>query len=251
MLQKSRSILPLIVAAFALLAIPVLPAAADYDTQLEDETIEKVVENRLAKRNLEDEVDVSVEDGYVMLEGEVESRGLQHKVVRLTRGVDDVVEVQDRITVRDVAVSDEELAQKVAKNVRNDAFFGVFDWIEGRVENGTVILEGAVREAWKKDHFGEMAESIPGVRDVRNNLEILPASVTDDRIRASLAREIYGDISFYGQSFGAREPIHIIVDGGDVRLEGAVTNQVQKRIASSIARTNVLAFEVENNLRVD
>lgn len=240
----------LVIVLLALVAAPVLPAQAQ-DNQLEDETIEKVVENRLAKRGLDDEVDVTVENGQVILSGEVASQGLKKKVVQLIRGVDDVIVVQDQITVRDVAVTDQELADQIGQRVRNDAFFGVFDWVEGRVEDRVATLEGAVREAWKKEHFGEVAESIPGVREVENDIEILPTSVTDDRIRISLAREIYGDPVFYGQQFGAQQSIHIVVDRGNVRLEGVVANEVQKRVAASAARSEVLAFGVENNLRVE
>lgn len=251
MTRQTRSIVPALIAILALLAVPALPVQAQDDHQLGDETIKQVVENRLAKRNVEDRIDVSVDDGEVTLGGQVESRGMQKKVVRLTRGVDDVIQVHDRITVRDVAVTDQELADQISKRVGNDAFFGVFDWVEGRVEDRVAILEGAVREAWKKEHFAEVAESIPGVQDVQNNIEVLPYSVTDDRIRVSLARQIYSDPVFYGQQFGAQEPIHIIVDHGNVRLEGAVNNAVQKRVASTVARSELLAFNVENNLKID
>ena len=225
------------------------PAAAQ-DMRLPDETIRQVVENRLQQRGLDGAVEVEVEEGVVILTGTVESIAHRVKIAELARGVDDVERVDNRLQVRAGTPGDEDLATQIGRKIRNDAFFGVFDWIDGRVEGNRVILQGAVREAWKKEHFGDLVGSVGGVEEVVNEIEILPASVTDDRIRESLVRQIYGDPAFFGRGVGSLEPIHIIVRNSRVRLEGVVNSEVEKRIAASAARNSMLVFDVENNLVV-
>jgi osmotically-inducible protein OsmY len=44
--------------------------------------------------------------------------------------------------------------------------------IEVRVENGEVTLAGSVRDRWDKRRAEDLAEEIPGVRDVHNNIRV-------------------------------------------------------------------------------
>ena len=46
-------------------------------------------------------------------------------------------------------------------------------------------------------------------------------------------------------------PIHIVVDNGHVKLEGAVARQMEKQIAGMQANSVSGVFSVENNLRVE
>ena len=46
-------------------------------------------------------------------------------------------------------------------------------------------------------------------------------------------------------------PIHIIVENGNLTLEGVVANEMDKRIAYSQARGVSGVFSVTNNLRVE
>ena len=49
----------------------------------------------------------------------------------------------------------------------------------------------------------------------------------------------------------ANPPIHIIVENGNVTLKGVVANAMEKQIAETKVRTNVMAFGVTNNLKVE
>ena len=64
------------------------------------------------------------------------------------------------------------------------------------------------------------------------SIEELPLSPNDDQIRRAVYRAIYGDPAL-STRYGYRSlpPIHIIVENGNVTLEGAVARQMDKRPA--------------------
>jgi hyperosmotically inducible periplasmic protein len=100
--------------------------------------------------------------------------------------------------------------------------------------------------------MARLAQRVPGVRSVTNDLEVLPLSNFDDQLRIQVARAIYRDpvLSRYG--IQAVPPIHIIVDNGHVTLEGVVNNDMEKNVAGIRANGAGLSFgSVVNNLRVE
>ena len=95
-------------------------------------------------------------------------------------------------------------------------------------------------------------KKIEGVTNVANNIEVLPLSPDDDRIRMATYRAIYGDSALstrYG--YRALPSIHIIVKNGQVRLEGVVANEGDKNIAGIRANGVSGAFSVENDLKIE
>jgi hyperosmotically inducible protein len=130
--------------------------------------------------------------------------------------------------------------------------FGVFDDIGFNVAaGGTVTLEGQVAQPILKDDAGNVVRRIEGVTNVVNNIEVLPLSPNDDRIRRDVFRAIYGDSSL-GMKYGysALPSIHIIVKNGNVRLEGVVDNEFDRTIAGTRANGVPGAFKVVNDLKI-
>ena len=145
---------------------------------------------------------------------------------------------------------------QVAKEVRHQLvmlpYFGVFDDLGFTVDGGTVTLSGAVTRPTLKSDAGNVVKRVEGVTNVINNIEVLPLSPDDDRIRVATYRAIYGDPALstrYG--YRALPSIHIIVKNGHVRLEGVVANESDKDIAGIRANGVPGAFSVENDLRVE
>jgi hyperosmotically inducible protein len=145
---------------------------------------------------------------------------------------------------------------KIAKEVRHELvmlpYYGVFDDIGYSVNGSTVTLVGEVTRPTLKSDAGNVVKRIEGVTNVVNNIEVLPLSPDDDRIRMATYRAIYGDPSLsirYG--YRAVSSIHIIVKNGHVRLEGVVANEGDKNIAGIRANAVPGAFSVENDLRVE
>jgi hyperosmotically inducible periplasmic protein len=146
--------------------------------------------------------------------------------------------------------------EAVAKEVRHEIVmyphYTIFDDIRFRVNQGSVEIEGAVTQPYKKSDLGKIVQKIPGVTSVTNDLKVLPLSDLDDRLRMQIARAIYRDPSLSTLAFQALPPIHIVIDNGHVTLEGVVNNDLQKQVAGMRAATTGLSFgPVVNNLRVE
>jgi len=93
-------------------------------------------------------------------------------------------------------------------------------------------------------------KSIEGVEKVNNQIEVLPTSPSDDRLRAALFRAIYQFPSLQRYALPVIQPIRIIVRNGRVTLEGVVDSEADKNTAGIRANTVPGIFEVKNNLRV-
>jgi hyperosmotically inducible protein len=130
-------------------------------------------------------------------------------------------------------------------------FYGVFDNLAFVVERGGVVrLRGQVTRPTLKSDAEARVKKTPGVEQVINEIEVLPVSPEDDRIRLAVARAIYRSDALERYGFQTNPSIHIIVKAGRVTLEGAVDSEMDKTIAGMKAREVGGTFEVKNNLSV-
>ncbi len=131
-------------------------------------------------------------------------------------------------------------------------FYGVFDNLAYKVDpDGTVTLIGQVSRPTLKSDAENVVKKIEGVDKVVNNLEVLPNSPNDDRIRRAAYRAIYGNSVLSQYQLRAVPPIHIIVNKGTITLEGVVARQMEKQVAGMQANGVHGAFSVTNNLVVE
>jgi hyperosmotically inducible protein len=126
----------------------------------------------------------------------------------------------------------------------------IFDNLQYKVDGSKVTLMGQVQDAILKDSAEKVVKKIEGVDSVNNQIEILPASPNDDRIRRQVARAIFNDERLFRYSMGSVPPIHIIVKNGHVTLEGIVNSQSDKDAANIRANGVSGVFSVENHLQV-
>src|SRR5262249_22257554 len=96
----------------------------------------------------------------------------------------------------------------------------------------------------------ENVKHIESVSRVINQIEVLPVSPMDDQLRRAEYRAIYGFPSLERYAMGALQPIHIIVKGGHVTLEGVVDNEMDKQVARTRALSVPTAFSVDDHLQV-
>lgn len=145
-----------------------------------------------------------------------------------------------------------QISRKVVHEIRMYSRYTIWDNITVRVHDGDVELQGQVSQPFKKADLGRLAQGVPGVRSVTNEIQVLPTSFFDDRIRLQVARAIYRDPMFSRYAIQAIPPIHIIVDNGHVTLEGVVNNTMEKNVAGIRAGQAGLSFgQVTNNLQVE
>jgi len=147
------------------------------------------------------------------------------------------------------------LERRLSNEVRHELNmipqFTVFDNLAYRVNGGTVTLFGQVRDAIVKDSAEARVKHLEGVERVDNQIEILPASFNDDRIRRRVASAVFNDPRLFNYGIQSVPPIHIIVKNGHVNLEGVVRTQAEKDDAFIRANGVSGVFSVQNNLQVE
>jgi hyperosmotically inducible periplasmic protein len=130
-------------------------------------------------------------------------------------------------------------------------YYGVFDNLAYKVDGYKVTLMGQVTRPTLKSSAENVVKDIEGVEQVINNIEVLPLSPNDDRIRRAAFQAIYSQPALNRYALQAIPPIHIIVKNGNITLEGVVANEGDKNIAGIQANGVSGAFGVKNNLRVE
>jgi len=144
---------------------------------------------------------------------------------------------------------------RIVKEVRHELvmlpYYGVFDNLAYRVDGDTVTLLGQVTRPTLKSDAESVVKKIEGVEHVNNQIQVLPPSPNDDRIRLAVYRAIYGENGLFQYGLAAVPPIHIIVNGGRVALEGVVNNEGDKNLANLKANQVPGVFSVTNNLQVE
>jgi hyperosmotically inducible protein len=143
----------------------------------------------------------------------------------------------------------------IAREVRHELvmlpYYGVFDHFQFQVDGETVTLSGKVTRPTLKSAAENVVTDIEGVERVVNNIEVLPVSPNDDGIRRATYTAIYGHTALQRYGLQAVPPIHIIVENGNVTLEGVVASEADKNIAGIQAKSVSGVFSVTNNLRVE
>jgi hyperosmotically inducible periplasmic protein len=143
----------------------------------------------------------------------------------------------------------------LTKEVRHELvmlpFYSVFDNLQYQVEGAKVTLLGQVSRPELKSDAESAVRHIEGVEGVDNQIQVLPLSAFDDRIRRAEYRAVYSFPGLQMYSLRSVAAIHIIVDDGHVTLEGVVARQADKDEANIVANGVPGVFSVTNNLRVD
>lgn len=163
------------------------------------------------------------------------------------------------------------MAQAIQKAIVTLPNYGVFDDLHFAIQGSTVILRGQASRPTLKSSAERVVQKIEGVSAVKNEIEVLPLSPNDDRLRAAVYVRIYSNpvLQKYTSNRGAgarlwssvsrrmgitNDPpigyhaIHIIVKNGNVSLRGVVNNEGDSAIAEMRANSTPGVFSVENDL---
>lgn len=130
-------------------------------------------------------------------------------------------------------------------------YYTVFDNLSFRIDDSEVTLTGQVTRPTLKTSAERAVKRFEGVSGVVNEIEVLPVSPNDDRIRLDVYRAIYYHPSFTRYAIRSVPPIHIIVKNGDVTLAGVVLNEADKNLAGVRANGVAGVFSVTNNLTAE
>jgi len=223
-------------------------ASADrYDNQIQTAVTQKLA----AKRQFAG-VKSSVEDGVVTLTGTVDLYQRKLDAAKLARKTAKASGVRDLITVAGPSVPDAQLQQKLATKLRyvRVGYDNTFDYFALGVKDGVVTVEGQDRTGVGREEALSDIATMPGVKDVIDNIGIEPVSIFDDGLRLRAARAIYRDSVLSKYAMDPARPIRIIVANGHVTLYGSVDNAMDKQVAGIRANQLFGAFTVENKLMV-
>jgi len=154
------------------------------------------------------------------------------------------------IALADTSRKDAQVFKDISTSVNRYVHFTIFDDVSANVKDGIVTLTGRVTMPYKRDDIMKRVADVPGVLEVRDQIEVLPVSQFDDRLRYRIAHAIYDNPNFWNYAIGPNPSIHIVVEHGHVTLTGVVNNDLDRRLARSlVAQFGVMS--VKNELKTD
>lgn len=177
----------------------------------------------------------------------------------------------DAKTITQTPRTADDTTEAVRKKLERLPYYGVFDYLAFGVDRGRVRLVGYSFRPSLKSDAAMAVKQASGVDEVVNDVEVLPASIEDDRIRWATFYRIYTDDFLSRYAAGGvpevlRElrderrfpgmqpigiyPIHIIVKNGRTLLLGIVDSALDRQLAEVRAREVPGVFNVENGLVV-
>jgi osmotically-inducible protein OsmY len=243
-----------VVALAGLLAIAPVAMASNSPAGANDAAVQAQLAQKLQQKSEFKNVQSTVKNGTVTLTGSVETYKQKLDAEKLARKSDKQVgNVRDLVEVSS-NVPDAQLRKKLANSLAYDrvGYADVpFNVVTLNVNDGVVTLGGAMATYPAYDDALSLAANTKGVKQVVNNMKVLPTSGMDDSLRWRLFRAIYGDnvLSKYGSD--PTKPIRIVVDNGHIALYGQVQSQAEVNIAGIRANGVFGGFSVENHLTTD
>jgi hyperosmotically inducible protein len=149
-----------------------------------------------------------------------------------------------------LAGEEDHIAREVRHALAMQPYYTRWDWLAFRVNGNTVELVGDARTVGLKRSAVNDVKHLKDVGQVIDHINQLPPSPMDDRIRNEVAGAIFSWGSLSRYSWPTGPSIHIVVNGGRVRLEGIVGTQQDKQAAGLRANQVTGVFAVTNDLRV-
>ena len=218
----------------------------------QDKDIQAAVTAQLEKKELFRDLKAEVNEGIVTISGEVPLYVDKMNAEKRVRKVKDVDGVRNHVEVGGPGVADDEIRENLSTKLRYDRVgYGiVFNNLGVDVNNGVVTIAGNVRGYPDRDSALAIVSTTAGVKEVVDEIDVAPASISDDRLRVRLARAIYGDASLRKYAMDPQAPIRIIVENGHVELAGVVLNDMDRQLAFTRANALPGIFSVKNNLSV-
>ncbi len=198
-------------------------------------------------------VQVSVKNGVVDLEGTVKDFATKEELDKKVHRIKNVAAVRNKVTVaRSENMTDQQIQNNIVKNLQYDrvGYGNAFNAISASVQDGVATLSGHALGPVAKDSALALAARTPGVQDVVDNIQVDPLSPMDNRIRMQVYRSVYGFPSLNKYAINPAQPIRITVVNGHVILNGVVDSQADKNAAGIRANSVPGVFSVTNNLQV-
>jgi hyperosmotically inducible periplasmic protein len=216
-----------------------------------DQDIAARVQQQMASKKEFSNLQAAVDDGIVTLTGSVDLYQQKLDAAKKVRKLSQVQGVRNLIEVSST-VPDAQLAAQLDRKLYYDrlGYDNQFNYVTASVKAGVATLSGVTRTDVGRDTAVDLADRMPGVKEVVNDVQVAPASNFDDDIRIRALRAIYRDPVLGRYAIDPAAPIRIVVSNGKLSLYGTVASAMDKNIAGIRASQVFGAFSVENNLEV-
>jgi hyperosmotically inducible periplasmic protein len=142
------------------------------------------------------------------------------------------------------------LAREVRHQIQVLPFYSVFDYITYTLQGTKVTLTGQVLRPTLRQQAEAAMKDIEGVTAVIDQIEVLPASPSDDALRHRVYQAIYEHPILKRYAVHEVPPIHIIIKNAKVALEGSADSLSDKSLAAALARSVPDVVSVTNDLAV-
>ena len=240
--------------AFSLAAVLVLVVGvgqAQVSASRYDREIQQLATNILSSRDNWKGISTSTGDSIVTLEGSVQlyidkvDAGRKVSKISPANGVRNHVRVEGDMP-------DAHLQTTLSEKLTYDRIgYGVmFNVLSLQIQSGVVTVGGDVRDYPSRDSALAIVGTTPGVKDVIDEINVLPTSIFDDELRIRTARAIDGQAALQRYAMVPEKPIRIILDNGHVTLQGVVDNTMDRQISETQAKSVSGVFSVDNRLVV-
>lgn len=166
------------------------------------------------------------------------------------------------------------MARAIQREILTLPEYGVFDSLRFSFKGSDgVTLRGFASRPILKSSAENVTKRVEGVEKVDNQIEVLPLSPNDDGIRLRAYIAIYGHptLSRFNPNRGTplfmsrmtamtgitnnpppgNHPVHIVVQNGNITLEGVLPTAGDRTIAELQANGVSGAFSVTNNIEVE
>jgi osmotically-inducible protein OsmY len=192
------------------------------------------------------EIDVSVNDGNVILTGTVDLYNKKLVAAKTAKKVIGVKAVTEEIEVNlpdCCKKTDSDIALAVINELKSNSFIPD-DKIKVKVEKGWVTLEGELEWNFQRRASIRAVGNLNCVKGIINNIVIVPKIKSKD-LKAKISE------AFQSSTLIDADDILIEVDGSKVKLKGSVSSFSKKKEAEKTAWLAPGVSLVENDIEIN
>ncbi len=171
MIKKSTILRVTIFGFVIILLISCLLVAQENDSSFK--TIKIYVQYNLAKDGLLDNNDINVnaENNKIILGGMIKSIEDKKEAEEDAESVSSDFQVINDLKIKPTNKLPEEIVKDVMNNIYGNTFYGVFDYVAAKYNNGVLTLSGYVNLPWLVNTFQKEAEKVPGIIEIKNEIK--------------------------------------------------------------------------------
>jgi osmotically-inducible protein OsmY len=206
-------------------------------------------------------IDVDTQAGVVTLRGRVPSAETRELAVRMAQGVNDVREVASELAIDAAVAGPDEGGRSLGERMDDQALeakvrlaFSVQRALEGtdlevRAFRRELTLTGSVARPEQREFARGIAEQVPGVAAVRDQIGVGAATSPADRAAAAGGSAADVQRALRANPNLASYELRVVEEGGRLVLRGTVRSGAEKDLAAALAR-EAAGRPVENAVEI-